>query len=95
MTLVHYQVSIFSHHVVYHALLTKTLDNGDINLTRGFALPSTYLSDFFVRNAEKFRYSGNPLVQQLSSVDQHQCVYSSCGYQMACHDGFSEGSCGS
>ena len=65
MALIYNQVSIFAHDIVYHALFGQTLNNGDINLTNGLALPSTYLSDFFDWEIKKFRYSGNPLVPRV------------------------------
>src|SRR5208283_3116210 len=95
MTLVHNQVPIFAHDIVHHALFAETLNNGDIDLATGLTSSSTYLSNFLDGQAKKVCYSGNPLVEQLSAVNQHKCVYSSCGYEIAGHDGFAEGRCGS
>ena len=90
MTLVHNHMPVIRHEVGDFALPDEALDQGDVNHTRRLSLSATYHADLTWFDIDKGAQSCDPLIQQLSSMHEHQRVSAPGGDDAARHDSFTK-----
>ena len=92
MTLVNDHVTVLRNPVVHHTFANQTLDHGDVKRACWPASATANTTDGFRRDSQEGREAFDPLLQQLSAVNQNQCVYPPLSDQPSTNDSLPEGS---
>ncbi|MDE0447018.1 MAG: hypothetical protein OXH96_10130 [Spirochaetaceae bacterium] len=74
MTLVDDQLAIVGDHVIDFALAYQALDDGDVDDTGRAPLAAADLTDLLAREIEKAGEPGEPLVQELATMDPDEGI---------------------
>ncbi len=94
MALIDDHMAVLDNAVIHDAFSDETLNNGDINLASRAISSSADSSDRFRRDIEERRETLNPLVEQLTAMNQHERVHAAPGDEPRGDDGLAERCCG-
>src|SRR2546426_11907118 len=83
-------MTVFTDAIIDDAFVDQTLDNRDIQRARRLTASTADASDLTVIHVQKRRQAFDPLIQQLSSMDQHKCVDTTLCDQPGCHHCFAK-----
>ena len=75
MAFIHYEKAIVTDTILDDALPYKALNDGHVDATRRPVPATTDATDLFLCQPEKCRQSLDPLVQQLSPMNNNQSVH--------------------
>ena len=90
MALIDDHMTVFTDAIIDDAFVDQTLDNRDIQRARRLTASTADASDLTVIHVQKRRQAFDPLIQQLSSMDQHKCVDATLCDQPGCHHCFAK-----
>ena len=94
MAFVDYDVPIFAHPVVDNALAHEALHKRNIDHAAGFLSAASHITNCRLRQIKKSAKPLDPLLEQLASMHQHQCIDAAFCNQPRSNDGFSESRAG-
>src|SRR5438309_2100720 len=94
VTLVDYNMPIFAHSVVNDPLAYKALNKRNVDHAVGLLSSASDMTDRLRRQIKKCAKPLDPLLEQLSSMHEHQCIDPAFCYQPCSNHGFPEGSAG-
>src|SRR5271170_6805846 len=86
-------MTIFSNKVLHLALMMKALDDSDVDNAASCRHATNNLADELRRHPQKHTQPLTPLVQQLTPMNQYECIHPALGDKFRCYDSLSE-SCG-
>ena len=91
MAFVNDDVAVIADAVFDDTLSHQALNHGDVQLAGGLLPPAADSSDLLLWQTEKRRQPLDPLVHQLSAMDEHQRIDAALGDQPRCNDRLPEG----
>src|SRR5881628_1603911 len=88
VALVRDHVPVRGHNVVYSVLADHALDHGDVESAITLVLATPYLTHLSFVDAEEHRELGDPLVQEWSTVDEHEGAAAAFGHEPGAENRF-------
>ena len=91
MALIHDKMAVLADNVVDGVLPVQTLDDPDVNTAGGVPFASSYPSDLFLVQTEERLQTSAPLIEELPSVHEYECIDGTLGEDVEGDDRLAEG----